>query len=169
MGSAALKEFNAEIMQPCGEVDRTGPFLHAVHAVVGGQGLTVDPNFRSVIRVDEEGPVACMGHIDQSAETRTPMLLEPVVKAGVGVVGGPSVQLRLDLDTIGMPVDERGHAGGTETHAIVVKVLAVDALHPFSTVLVAIGAKAGLKRAVSTLLGVGLVGPCEIVLGGNRR
>ena len=49
MRPPALKEFDAELMEPFGEVDETGPLTHAVHAVVGGQGLTVDPHFRTVV------------------------------------------------------------------------------------------------------------------------
>ena len=97
------------------------------------------------------------------------MLLEAVVKTGIGVVGGPPVKMRLDLDAVGLPVDERRHAGRAETHAVVVKILAVDALHSFATVLVTIGSKAGLKRPVPSLLGVGLVRPGEVVLGCHRR
>ena len=96
------------------------------------------------------------------------MLLEPIVEARVGVVGGSSVQMRFNLNAVGMPIDERWHASGTETHAVVVKIFAVNALHALASVLVAIGSKAGLKRTVSVLLGIGLVGPREVVFGRHR-
>ena len=169
MRSAALEELDSELMQSLGEVDGTGTLPHAVHPVVGRQGLAVHPQFRTVVRVDEERPVSGVRHIDKAAEASTPIVLEAIVKTGIGVVGGPPVQVRLDLDAVGLPVDERRHAGGAETHAVVVEILAVDALHAFATVLVAIGPKAGLKRPVPSLLGVGLVRPGEVVLGCDRR
>ena len=97
------------------------------------------------------------------------MLFEAIVKTGIGVVGGPPVKMRLDLDAVGLPVDERRHASGAETYAVVVKILAVNALHSFATVLVAIGSEAGFKRPVPSLFGVGLIRPREVVLGCHRR
>ena len=74
-----------------------------------------------------------------------------------------------DLHSIGLAVDERRHAGGTETDAVVVKVFAVNALHGLPTVLVARRSQLGLEGAVSALFRFGLVGPRELVFWRHRR
>ena len=75
------------------------------------------------------------------------------------------VEVGLDLDTVGLTVDEGRHACSGKAHTVVVKILAVNALDAFAAVLVAIGSHVRFERTVSALLRVGLVGPVETVHG----
>ena len=79
------------------------------------------------------------------------------------------VEVGLDLDAVGLTVDEGRHACSGKAHTVVVKILAVNALDAFAAVLVAIGSHVRFERTVSALLRVGLVGPVETVHGGHRR
>ena len=83
----ALKELNPEFMKAFGQVDGAGPLNHAVHAVVGDEGLAVDPQLRTVVGIDEKGPISGRWHVDEAAESSAPVVLESVVKTRIGVVG----------------------------------------------------------------------------------
>ena len=96
------------------------------------------------------------------------MLLESVIKSGIGVVGRTSVEMGLDLDAVGLSVDEGRHGSGVERDPVVVEVFAVDALHHVAGVLLASGLDRGFKRPVSSLLGIGLIGPCKGVFRGDH-
>ena len=78
------------------------------------------------------------------------------------------IEVGLDLNSVRLTVDERRHARSGEAHAVVVKILAVNAPKPFATVLVAIGSQTRFKRTVSTLLRAGLIGPVEVVHRSDR-
>ena len=111
MRASALEEFDSEIMQPCCEVHEIGPFCHAVTAVVLNETLAVEPQFRTVVRIDEQCPVAGKGDVDEAAEPSPPMLFEPVIQSLVGIVRGAVIEVGLNLYAIGFAVDERRHRG----------------------------------------------------------
>ena len=84
--TAALEEFDSEFVQAFGEVQPSRALSHAVHSVIFGEGGAVDPQFRAVVGIDEEGPISCIGYVDESAESSAPMLLKSVVETCIGVV-----------------------------------------------------------------------------------
>ena len=81
-----------------------------MHPVVGRQRFTVHPKFRTVVGVDEEGPVSSFRNVDEPAESGTPIGFESIVKAWIGIVRCASVKLGFNLDSVRTSVDERWHA-----------------------------------------------------------
>ena len=77
------------------------------------------------------------------------------------------VEMRFNLHAVWFSVDEARHGCRAKGNAIVVEIFAVDTLHHIASVLFTGRFHLGFKRPVTTLLGRGLIGTIETVLGRN--
>ena len=95
--SISLVKFHPQVVHTFAKVDPSACFTHAVHAMVLDDGYPVHPQFRAVVAVKVKRPISRPRNVDQTAESSTPIHLEPVVKSCVGVVRHAVVEVCLDL------------------------------------------------------------------------
>ena len=147
-----------------------GDLAHPVHSLVVDDLHLVEPQFRSVVAVEIEGPVARIRNGDGAGVPSRPVVVEAIVEPGPCAGGRSMVDVRLGAPVVGSPSSQVGHLTGVVRESGVVEVLCEQAAggtrnagragsrfqHPF-------------QRGVATLFHRSLTTPGECLTTCQRR